>query len=733
MRADADSSDRLDSWVEQTQVVTVKRITIIAALAGAGILAGGAAWYFTGGTPEGTPRRAIWLKAEAPTKPSWTARVTPLAGDGGNGVVDGALAASRFSDPFGVALDLQGNVYVADGGDSNRIRRINADGVVSTFAGGREGFADGVREAAAFHTPSALALDRAGNLYVADTGNHAIRKVAPSGSVTTLAGDGQAGYQDGVGRAARFNGPVGLAVDKDGNVYVADTYNDRIRRIAPDGTVTTLAGAGQPGNADGPAPAAGFDTPTAIVVDKKGTLFVADTGNDAVRRIDADGSVTTIAKPLENDPQPILRRPAGLALTGDGYLYVASGAGGRIVQIAPDGTSHALLDVDRPPEASYGSDGTVRLYAPRGIAVRRDGSLVVADGQALRLFSLAEPKKGEAAPQVRSTVARYGDSMPWPVGPQQEVHEVVGVMGEVRGSYDGESRHHFHAGLDIRADIGSRVLAVLPSKVSDPYPNWGFGALGEGMSLGPFSYIHMRVGRESNGKALDERFQLLPDARGKPERVRVRRGARFAVGEALGTINPMAHVHMDYYPGGAVVNPLTLPFVGLRDTIAPTIQGIALYDVAGKRIRPARKGQPLRIERAQGEVNIVVDAYDQMDGNLARRRLGLYKLGYQVLHADGRPVAGFEAPLVTQVYDRLPREREAVKLVYADSSGITVYGSKTTRFAYAVSNTMQGGQALPGSWKVGNLAPGEYILRIYAADYAGQVATEGRDLPVTVE
>lgn len=96
-------------------------------------------------------------------------------------------------------------------------------------------------------------------------------------------------------------------------------------------------------------------------------------------------------------------------------------------------------------------------------------------------------------------------------------------------------------------------------------------------------------------------------------------------------------------------------------------------------------------------------------------------------------MAGFEAPRITQVYDRLPREHEAVKLVYADSSGITVYGSKATRFAYAVSNTLQDGVALPGSWQVDGLAPGDYLLRIYAADYAGQEAQEGRDLAITVE
>jgi len=132
-------------------------------------------------------------------------------------------------------------------------------------------------------------------------------------------------------------------------------------------------------------------------------------------------------------------------------------------------------------------------------------------------------------------------------------------------------------------------------------------------------------------------------------------------------------------------------------------------------------------------VSIVAAAYDQVDGNLARRRLGLYKLGYQLLHADGSPAAGFETPRITQVYDRLPREREAVKLLYAENSGITVYGSRATVFAYAVNNTLQGGVALPGSWHVDGLAPGDYLLRIHAADFTGQVALKGRDLPITVE
>ena len=684
----------------------MKRTTIVAALAGVAVLAGGAALYVFNARQDATPGRAFWRPADAPTKPAWSARVTPLP--------------DRFGDPFGTVVDAHGNVFVADGGDCSCIRRIAPDGQVTIFAGGHAGFADGLGAAAAFDTPSALAIDRLGNLYVADTHNNAIRKVAPDGGVSTLAGS-----------AAGFDGPVGVAVDRDGNVYVADTYNDRIGRIAKDGTVTTVAGSGTPGRLDGMGTAAGFDTPSAIAVDKHGVLFVADTGNNAIRRIDKTGAVTTFARAPEYERRPLLWRPVALALTHDGYMY-ASGAGGRILQFDPSGQYHALPDTDRPAGVSYASDGNVRLYAPRGIAVKRDGALVVADGQAQQMFVLAPPQPGTPPPQARPQVLPAVASMPWPVGPQSEPHEVVGVLGEVRGSYDGENRDHFHAGLDIRADVGARVLAVLPATVSDPYPNWAFDDLGEGMSIGPLAYIHMRVGRDAKGNALDPRFQVLRGANGKPERVRVRRGTRFAVGDALGTINPMAHVHMEYYPGGVAVNALALPFTGLRDTVPPRIQSIALYDANGQRL-PRKKGQRLHVARTLGEVTIVAAGYDQMDDNLARRRLGLYKVGYQLLHADGSPVAGFETPRITQVYDRLPREHEAVKLLYAENSGITVYGSKATVFAYAVNNTLHDGVALPGTWKVDGLEPGDYVLRIYAADFAGQVAQEGRDLPITVE
>ena len=704
------------------------------ALAGAAV-GGGIAYVATHSAAATAAAPVASVAAPIATVAHWTARVSALAGAGSPGTSEGVGTAARFADPYGVVLDPAGNLYVADAGDNNRIRKIAPDGSSSTLAGSVEGYAEGSGTAAAFNTPSGLAIDGAGNLYVADTGNNAIRKITPAGVVTTLAGDGLAGFRDGKGAAAQFNGPVGVAVDAAGVVYVADTYNDRIRRIAPDGTVTTIAGGAHPGNADGPALQALFDTPCALAVNAKGELFIADTRNNALRKLGLDGQVTTLAAvPQDSDDRKaLLRRPIALALTADGYIYVASSSHGRITQIAPGGEPAALADADHPAEADYGADGTVRLYGPRGMALAADGSLYVSDASTFRLLHLAPPALGQPVPDLQIAAApEHKAPMLWPVKPQQAAHEVVGLMGEVRGNFDGESRDHFHGGLDVQAAIGTPVLAVAAAKVSDPLSNWGDGTLSEGFSLDRINYIHMRVGRSAKDAPLDGRFQLLDDDKGKPERIRIKRGTRFAVGETLGTVNRMAHVHLDYSPNGANVNPLSLPFIGLQDTIAPQIQSVALFGTDQKRLS-AKQGTRLLVPRALNDVNIVVDAYDQIDGDQARRRLGIYKLGYQLLRADGNAVAGYEQPVITQVYDRLPRNNDAVKLAYADASGITAYGSAATRFVYALNNTLLNGAVKPGSWHVADLEPGDYVLRILAADYAGNVATKGRDLAITVQ
>lgn len=701
------------------------------------LLGAGAAYVFLSGPDRSLPavRARLAILSTRPTAPDWAARVSTLAGDGVAGGADGVAAATRFSDPFGLAVDGAGAVYLADAGSNNRIRKIDRAGVSTTLAGGAEGFADGAGAAAAFHTPSGIALDGAGNLYVADTGNNAIRKVTPAGVVSTLAGGGAPGFRDGKGAQARFNGPLGVALGPDGQVYVADTYNDRIRRIAPDGQVTTLAGAGLPGERDGAALEARFDTLCALVLDKRGQIFIADTQNDAIRKLGLDGQVSTVARADPQQRDDPLRRPLALALTHDGFLYIASGARGRVLQMAPAGRVAALRDADLPASPGNG-DGALRLGQPRGIALAPDGGLYVADGATLLLRRLAPVAAGAPGAEARMPAPAPTPAGPmlWPLKPQDRPHEVVGLMGEVRGNYDGDSRDHLHAGLDIQAAPGTPVLATTSGKISNPVPNWGYGELSEGLHFDGLSYIHMRVGRTPNNAALDARFQLLDDEAGKPERVRVKRGTRFQAGETLGTVNRMAHVHLDYSPNGAQLNPLILPFAGLRDTVAPRIQGVQLQDGAGRRL-VARRGARLLLPRTLGEVSIVVDAYDQMDGNQARRRLGLYKLGYQLLRADGSPAPGFERAVVAQEYDRLPASRDAAKLVYADSSGITVFGSAATRFVYDLRHTLAHGRvgAGRGAWRIGALAPGDYVLRILAADYAGNAALAGRDVALTIE
>lgn len=678
----------------------------------------------------------LWLgRADAPlAKIAALAHKTPGTAMGWPVAV--AEAGSGYADPFGVALDRAGNLYLADAGDHNQIRKIAADGVQTILAGHGEGYVNGTGAQAVFHTPSGIAFDPAGNLIVADTGNHAIRKVSMQGVVTTLAGSGVAGFQDGPAGQAQFNGPIGVAVDKAGNVYVADTYNDRIRKIAPDGSVSTLAG-GFPGLADGPGAAAMFDTPTGIAIDPQGNLFVADTQNGAIRKLGADGQVSTLAVTDKEADDPLLRRPLALALTADGFLYVGDMARGRILQLAPGGELRGLTGIGI--DIQIGDATSVRFGRPAGLALDKHGALYVADATArvVRKVSAraegAPPSRAAPAPAPAPAQAPRTGSFPWPFAPQNGRHEVVGIVGEVRGSYDGESRDHFHNGLDIQANMGVPVLAVADEKVASPLPNWAYDGLGEGIAVDRFAYLHMRVGRTIGNAPLDaERFAILNDEKGKPYRVRVRRGTRFHVGDKLGTVNRMFHVHLVERTPRGEANALALPFPGLQDLVIPHIAGIELHDQAQKRL-VAKQGKRLLVPRDAGPLAIVVDAYDQTDGNAARRKLGLYKVGYQLLAADGAPLAGFEKPRVNIEFNRLPPDQESVKVAYADKSGITVYGSASTRFLYVVTNTVRDGAAAAGSWDPAQLAPGDYTIRILAADFAGNEAVAGRDLAITVK
>jgi sugar lactone lactonase YvrE len=208
--------------------------------------------------------------------------LSTVAGTGETGYVDGDAAQAQFFLPLGIAVDPAGSIYVADSGN-NRIRQITAGGQVSTLAGGERGYSDGPGDTARFSGISGLAIDEAGTLYVAEADGERVRTINPDGVVSTLAGNGEVGFADGPADEAWFNGPTDVALDETGNIYVADLGNHSLRLITTEGLVKTIAGNGEPGYVDGPGPEARFWFPQAVVVDASGIIYVADSGNGIIR------------------------------------------------------------------------------------------------------------------------------------------------------------------------------------------------------------------------------------------------------------------------------------------------------------------------------------------------------------------------------------------------------------------------------------------------------------------
>jgi len=249
--------------------------------------------------------------------------VTTLAGST-KGFKDGTGEAVQFYFPESVAMDTSGNIYVADS-FNNRIRKITPGGEVSTLAG------DGTKTQ--LNNPYGVTVDSSSNVYVADCYHHCIRKITPEGEITTLAGDVcELGYKDGTGRAARFRTPTGVALDSFGNVYVADRGNHCIRKITPGGEVSTFAG-GTEGYKDGALTAAQFNRPMGVAVDGSGNVYVADTYNQRIRKITPEGEVTTLAENMIRQ----FRYPAGVAVDGSGNVFVADTGNNRIRRITPGG------------------------------------------------------------------------------------------------------------------------------------------------------------------------------------------------------------------------------------------------------------------------------------------------------------------------------------------------------------------------------------------------------------
>jgi sugar lactone lactonase YvrE len=315
--------------------------------------------------------------------------VTTLAGQA---LVSGAAndngTNALFSDPAAIVTDTNGNFFVADS-QNHAIRKITTNGVVTTFAGqlGVPGVADGNGTSAQFNAPSGLAFDGSGNLFVADTGNSTIRKITPSGTVSTFAGiAASSGFADGAAGGAQFNSPLGVAVATNGDVFVADSGNHCIRRISG-GMVSTFAGSPQIwGSVDATGTNAQFNGPVGLAFDARGNLFVSDANNDTIRKITTNGVVTTFAGLAGADGaadgslnSARFRSPAELAFDKKGNLFVADSFNQTVREITTDGTVSTASGSAGISGTTNGVNGAGRFYNPYGLAVAADGSLLVAD------------------------------------------------------------------------------------------------------------------------------------------------------------------------------------------------------------------------------------------------------------------------------------------------------------------------------------------------------------------
>ena len=333
--------------------------------------------------------------------------ITTVAGSDSASGDGGPAIDAQLTAPYGVTTDSEGNIYIPDT-ENHRIRKVDTEGIMTTFAGtGEEGYGGdgGPATEAKLDWPTGVAADDDGNVYIADRNNERVRKVDSEGIITTFAGTGEWGYDSdedgGPAAEALLNWPTGLALDANGNfLYIADEYNNRIRQVdLASGIINTVAGMKRPSlevgeeeeedadedvGDDGPATSALLHRPTGVAVDGEGNLYIADRLHHRVRKVDAEGVITTIAgmadEGFSGDGGPAtsaqLDQPSGVAVDGDGYIFIADRGNNRIRQIGPDGVITTILGAE---DGGDESDGEAPLAAPRGLAVGSDGNIYVAD------------------------------------------------------------------------------------------------------------------------------------------------------------------------------------------------------------------------------------------------------------------------------------------------------------------------------------------------------------------
>lgn len=625
-----------------------------------------------------------------------------------------------IGEPFGIA-ERKGTVYFSDG-QNGKVWRIVASGNAEVFAEGLD-------------TPSGVALTKAGDLIVADSGSGTIRLIDSSGKASTIAGvENKHGFADGEAQTATFNHPIGVAADGEGRIYVADTYNDRIR-VIDGGKVRTLAG-GERGFADGAGNDAKFDTPAGIAMwhDK---LLVADTGNCRIRVVESDGRVWTLAGSggikLTDGllPSAGFVQPTAVAVNDADEIFVADGNAIRRIG------GNAMTVVSTLNKGSRGArDGILpgaRFNRPSGIAISGDGILYIADSENGLVRRVTDEKFGEPVKRPRLSSAKlmtaeeFRGLAParWPYDPPAAKRDITGTLGEIRGEMKPDNDEiWFHNGLDIAGAYGETARFIRDEKVLRPVAAENFGTLRELIRMPQLGYIHIRLGRNVTGETFgDERFQYTRDTTGKITDVRVPRGVKFKAGEPIGTLNPMNHVHLIAGRSGSEMNALdALKLPGISDSRPPMIEKVSIYDQNWNLVETVSDRSRITLT---DRLRIVVRAYDQVDGNAERRRLGVFSAGYEVWDRDARVSPG---PLGEIRFDRLP-SNDSLRFVYANGSHSGATGE--TIFSYIATNFVSGDSCREAFLDAAAFENGTYRLSVFASDYFGN--TSRRDIELEVK
>ncbi len=626
------------------------------------------------------------------------------------------LFHDQRSEPFGLAI-LNGEIFFSDG-IRDAVYRISPAGEPTLFAGG-------------FDTPSAIAFTADGRLIVADTGSHTIKAIDRSGGVSVVAGTpGQRGDRDGSAGTALFNGPIGVAVQPDGTIIVADTYNDKIKAIR-EGSVVTISG-NERGFADGAA--AKFDTPTGVAPWSDGRVLVADSENCRVRVIEQDGKVWTLAGTGERSladgllNQAAFIRPTAITVSENNEIAVSDGDAVRIISprmvpiVETLSAKRRGFEQGRPHRSRFNRLSGLVFGAEYLATADSDNASIrqfeVSNGKSER----SKPAAEVIEPPTRVDPAEFRLRQPgrWPYDPPLTKRDIAGTLGEIRGKLENsDSQVWFHNGLDIAGAYGETARFVRTEKVLRPNAAENFGTLRELIRMPELGYIHIRLGRDQGNRPFgDDRFQFSSAM----DSVRVPRGAKFNAGEPIGTLNAMNHVHLIAGPSGDEMNALNaLELPGVVDTIAPVIEKITLMSQSGMPIETVSDSGRIKVG---GAVSVVAKAYDRVDGNPERRRLGVFKLGYQLLKPGGEAIS---EPVWTINFDRNP-DADSVRLAYATGSHSGATGE--TIFNYMVTNTVNGGYFKEGFINLGEMSSGEYTLRVFAADFFGNTAK--KDISIEV-